>query len=105
MNENQFTPETGNQQNQSLQDKLTGDQTQPGNYRGEDSEDRDRNTQQEFPERTQQHDYKNPTATQFEDDDEDDADTDGQIFEQDEEDEDADPVDEQSSGLRDTDRM
>jgi len=59
-------------------------------------ENNERATPNEFPERSHQHDYKDPSANQFENDDEDDddMDTDTEIFNQDE-DESADPVDEQ----------
>lgn len=77
MNENQISPKPGYQQNQPLQGNLTDDQSQPGSYEKEDSEIRDRNSQQqEFPERNHQHDYKTPSAGQNEDDEEDDVDTD-----------------------------
>jgi hypothetical protein len=104
MNDNQFTPETGNQQNQPLKEKLSDNQNQSENNQGEDSENGDRNTRKDFPERTQQHDYKNPTADQTENEEEDDVDTDGQIFVNND-DADADPVDEQSTDLRDTDHI
>ena len=104
MNENEVKPQPGYQQNQPLQDNLTDNQTQTGNYQEENSENRDRDSRKEFPERTQQHDYKNPSADQIENDEEDDVDTDGQIFDQDY-DTNADPVDEQSSGLRDTNNI
>ena len=95
MNENQFTPETGSQQNQPLQDNLTDNQIPSGSYQQEESENTDRNTQREFPERTQQHDYKNPSANQMENTEDDEVDTDGEIFEEDDE-TNTDPVDEQT---------
>lgn len=104
MNENQFTPETGNQLNQPLKEKLTDNQNQSEINQGEDSENRDRNTRKDFPERTQQHDYKNPTANQTENDEGKDVDTDGQIFDNND-DTDADPVDGQITDLRDTDHI
>ena len=101
MDENQINPETGIQHYQPLHAKLTS-QTLPGNYQEENSENIDRNFGKEFPERTQQHDYKTPSANQIEDDEDDDdeVDTDGEIFDQDNE-TNTDPVDEQSRDVSD----
>lgn len=90
MDANQITPEPGNQQNQPFKDNLSENQILPGNYQAEDAENRDENSQKEFPERTQQHDYNNPSANQNENDeeevDEDELNTEGEAFGQDYED-------------------
>jgi len=103
MDENQINPEPGYQQNQPLQDNLTDNQTQSGNDQEEDLGNRDRNSRKEFPERTQQHDYKNPSANQTENDEEDEVDTDGAIFNQEVENN-TDPVEEQSLDVNNFDQ-
>lgn len=101
MNEKQFNTEPGTRQNFQPSQNTRTDYENPA---GDDSttiDDYERATPQEFPEHNQQHDYKNPSANQTEDDEdesdtEDEADTDGEIFNQDDEDEATDPVDDQS---------
>ena len=84
MTEKQLNSEPDYRQSQSFQSELTDNQTQPGNFQEEGSvENRDRNFEKEFPERTHQHDYKTPSANQNVTDEEDEADTDGEIYNQD----------------------
>lgn len=84
MNENQFNAQPGFQQNQPLQEeKLTDYQSQSGNFQGEDTENSDR--QKDFPQRTQQHDYKDPSANHNDEDEDDEVDTDEGIFDEEDE--------------------
>lgn len=105
MNENNFNSETGSQQNnQSSQDK--GREYE--NTAGDNSTVMDDNkwaAPQDFPQRSQQHDYKDPSGNQLDNDDDDDIDTDGEIFDQDKEDESTDPVDEQSLDTDEQDQL
>lgn len=100
MNENTFNPKTGDQQNYRPSQDTRTDYENPAGDNSTIIDDNERATPQEFPERVQQHDYKTPSGNQLEDDDEsyneDDVDTDGEVFNQDAENEAADPVDEQS---------
>ena len=103
MDENQINPETGIQHYQPLHAKLTA-QTLPGNYQEEDSENLDKNFGKESPERTQRHDYKDPSADQIEDDEDDEAYTNGDIYTHDY-DTNTDPADEQSPDVSNQDHV
>lgn len=104
MSENQFKPEPGTQQNYQPSQDTRREYENPTGDNSAIIDDNERAAPQEFPERSHQHDYKNPSGNQIDNDvDDDDVDTDGEIFDQDE-DEATDPVDEQSLDSDDPDQ-